>query len=475
MPAHEPQVAPAASEAAGEARLRREVGLFLGVAITVNAMIGTGIFRHAPKIVRLSGSIEGGLAAWALGGLVSLAGALCVGALGAAMPRSGGLYEYLRRAYGPTTAFVFGWARLVLLGPSAAGGFSRLAAIALTSALGLSPDPSRETLLAMGVLAFCIFTNLAGVRTSSVEQAVVTSLKYLGTLGLAVACLALPILPRASLPAPAPSATPVLALTAGGFLAALVKVMWAYDGWGDLSSLGGEVKRPERTMPRALLLGVSAVTLVYILVNLAYARTLGLTGILASEGAGQLVATNAIAMTLGELGRRALAGLVFVSCVGACMVGVLTGSRVFVPMASDGLFFRALGAVSTRGVPARAVVFTGVLGAAYVAVRSFEQLTDSFVVGAFPFYFLAVLAVFVLRRDPEIAREIRVPFYPVAPIVFLVGATMVMWGGLQDVEGIAYFAFGLLLLGVPVGLAWQQAGRRRMTRGMPPVVEGGEP
>ncbi len=454
-PRGEPRGPGDGAEAAGEARLRREVGVVLGVAITVNAMIGTGIFRHAPKVVELSGSLGAALGAWVLGGVISLCGALSIGALGAAMPRSGGLYEYLRRAYGPTAAFLFGWARLVLLGPSAAGGFARLAAVALGAALGLAPDPARETGISVAVLALCLAANLAGVRTSSVEQAIVTSLKYVGTLGLAFACLALPLVtdPPASAP---PTPVDTTSLAAAGLFAALVKVMWAYDGWGDLSSLGGEVKSPERTMPRALLLGVTAVTLVYVLVNLGYVRALGEAGIRASGAPGQMVATNAIAAVLGEAGERALAGLVFVSCLGACMVGVLTGSRVFVAMATDGLFFRSLGQVTARGVPARAVALTGVLGVAYVAVRSFEQLTESCVVGAFPFYFFAVAAVFVLRRDPVLGPAIRVPFYPLAPLLFLAGAAGVLYGGLQDVEGIAWFALGVLALGVPIGWAWQR-------------------
>jgi APA family basic amino acid/polyamine antiporter len=452
---------PAARVEVGEARLRRELGVPLGVVITVNAMIGTGIFRLSPQVAELAGGVRPALFVWIAGGVVSLAGALCIGGLGAAMPRAGGIYEYLRRAWGPTTAFVYGWARLFLLGPSAAGSFSRLASVAAIEAFGLPPDARLETAVAIGILAACIASNLSGVRASSTTQAVITALKYLGTVGLAVACLALPILPHAAPPTAAPS--PELAPAGGallGVLAALVSVMWSYDGWADLSALGGEVRAPERTLPRALVAGVAAVTVLYVLVNLAYERTLGLEGILASQGTGQLVATNAIAMTLGDAGRRALAALVFLSCVGACMVGVLTGSRVFVAMAADGLFLRALGRVDARGVPARAVWLTGLFGAVYVSFRSFEQLAESFVVGAFPFYFLAVAGVFVLRRRPELAGALRVPLHPFSTVVFLVGAALLLVGALADVEGIAAWAFGVVLLGIPVGWLFRRASGR---------------
>jgi APA family basic amino acid/polyamine antiporter len=164
-------------------------------------------------------------------------------------------------------------------------------------------------------------------------------------------------------------------------------------------------------------------------------------------------------MTLGDAGRRALAALVFVSCVGACMVGVLTGSRVFVAMASDGLFIRFLGRVDARGVPTRAVWLTGLFGAVYVSVRSFEQLTDSFVVGAFPFYFLAVAGIFVLRRRPELAGKLHVPLHPYSTLVFLLGASLLLLGALSDVEGIAVWAFGVVLLGIPVGWLFRRMGQ----------------
>jgi len=432
----------------GEARLRRDLGVGLAVAVTVNAMVGTGIFRLSPRVQALTGSSHAALSVWIAGGVISLCGALCLSELSSAMPRAGGIYEVLRKAYGPRLAFVFGWTRLTLLGPSAAGSFSRLAAESLSAALALGVDPARDTLIAALVLVTCTLANLSGVRSASTGQALLTIVKYAGLLLLGLAC----ILARA--PA-ATGAAPGLALigTASwtSIFAALVSVMWAYDGWGDMSSLAGETRDPGRTLPRALGLGTLIVMFSYVLVNLGYTAALGTQGVLASTSGADMVAMNAARAALGDMGARLLAALVFVSCLGACMVGVLTGSRVFVAMAADGLFIRALGRVSDAGTPVRAVLLTSGLGIAYLSVRSFEQLTDSFVVGMFPFYMLAVIAIPILRqKEPELARPFLVPLYPVLPFVFLLGASALLVGALADAGGVALWAFALMLAGYPV-------------------------
>lgn len=445
-----------------EAKLRRDLGVTLAVAVTINAMVGTGIFRLSPKVLRLVGSSDAALGVWLAGGIISLCGALCLAELAASLPRAGGIYEFLRRAYGPTIAFTFGWTRLTLLGPSAAGSFARLASESFAATFGLQPHALRETGVAVAVLVLCTLANLSGVRAASMGQALLTAVKLGGLLLLGFACITMvaPSSEVAVTQMAAPSSA--VAFTMTGAFAALVSVMWTFDGWGDMSSLAGEARDPARTLPRAFILGTLVVTLAYVLVNIGYVRALGEPGVVASTSGADMVSMNAARAALGESGARLLAGLVFVSCVGACMVGVLTGSRVFVAMASDGLFIRWLGHVTSRGTPSRAVVLTSCLGIAYLSVRSFEQLTDSFVAGMFPFYMLATLAIPILRhREPELPRPFRVPLYPLVPLLFLIGASALLVGALQDVEGIAYWAFGVMLLGVPVGFIWSR--RRNVT------------
>jgi len=442
---------------ANEARLRRELGVVLAAAVTVNAMVGTGIFRLAPNVLQLAGSSTAALAVWVAGGVISLCGALCIAELAAALPRAGGIYPYLRHAYGRVVAFWYGWTRLTLLGPAAAGSFARLAAESLGAVLGWAPDAGRDTLVAVAVLVGCTLVNLSGVRTASTEQAILTALKFAGLTVLALACLS-----SSSSAAVPPDPDSLARFAIGGAFSALVSVMWTYDGWADVSSLAGESRQPGRTMPIALVAGTGVVTAVFVLVNVGYLHVLGAGGVAASGSGSEMVAMRAAELSLGEHGRRVLAALVFTSCLGTCMVGILTGSRVYVSMASDG-FWRWLGHVSPRtGVPARAVVIGCGLGIVYLSFRSFEQLTDSFVSGMFPFYMLAVVAVLLLRRrQPELPRPFRTPLYPLLALVFLLGASALLWGAARDVHGIAFAAFGVMLLGLPLGFALS----RRATAG----------
>ena len=455
----------------GERRLRRDVGGWLAALIVVNATIGTGIFKTPAHVARSAGSTSAALVVWGAGAAVALSGALSLAELAASMPRTGGLYEYIRRAFGRGPAFLLGWTKLTLLMPSSIGGFARLAAEATASALGLAPEARRDAIVAAAFVAASTAANLAGVRANATQQAIITIAKYAGVLLVGiVGCLAAPRAGPDVLPMPdgAPFAT---APTALGLFAALVSVMWAYDGWADLSLLAGEVRSPSRVLPRALIGGTLAVAVAYLVANAGYARILGIEGLRRSGTGGETVAANLATLTLGDGGRRGVSLLVLVSCVGGCMSTLLTSPRMLVALAADGLFPRAVGEVSPRGVPRTAVVLGGVLGVVFVSFRSFEQLTDAFVFGFFPFYMAAVSAVFVLRRrEPEMPRPFRVPGYPLTPLVFLAGASAVIAGSLGGADASAAFAFAVMGAGIPMYFAWKilSATRRRGPPGAPP-------
>lgn len=411
--------------ASGESSLRAELGLLPAIALVVNATIGTGIFRTPAAVAQHAGSLEAALGVWVLGALVALAGALSIAELSAAMPRAGGIYEPIRRAFGPRVAFVYGFAKITLLAPSAVGSFATLAAESIEAFVGLAPDRGREIGIALGVLGVALATNLLRVRSSGAAQAAVTAVKYGGLAVLAIAGIALPYTPIVT-------EAPASVATVSGALAALVSVMWAYDGWADLASVAAETRDAPRTLPRALVVGTLAVGAIYLATNLGYARVLGFAG-LATAGAGaEMPGARLAQATLGALGARALSGLVVVSCVGGAMASLLTNSRALVPMATDGTFVRALGRVDERsGTPRLAVTVTAVLGVLYVVSERFEELTDGFVVGYFPFYALAIVALFVLRRrEPGLARPFRAPWG--MPLVFLAGAALVLGGSMLD-------------------------------------------
>ena len=246
------------SELTGEGALRPAIGVGLGVLLVINATIGTGIFKTPAKVARLSGSMSAALLMWVVGGLIALCGALSLAELAAAMPRAGGIYEYLRRAWGDRVAFVYGWAKLTLLIPSAVGSFAKLTAEAAASLFGWAPDSAREAWVSVALVLLCAIANVVGVRSSAIQQAIVTIAKYLGVaflgfVGLALTARGAP--PPSDAAAPHFNASPTLI----GCFGALVSVMWAYDGWADLASLAGETRDPGRTLPRALIAGTIAI------------------------------------------------------------------------------------------------------------------------------------------------------------------------------------------------------------------------
>jgi APA family basic amino acid/polyamine antiporter len=434
--------------------MRREIGLALAALIVVNSTIGTGIFKTPAQVARLTDSMSIALTVWVVGGVIALCGALSMAELSASMPRTGGLYEILRRAYGPKLAFLFGWAKLTLLIPSAVGSFARLAAEALVALLALEPNAPRDTGLAITFLVIAAGFNLLGVKTNTLQQALITVAKYVGVALLAAVGLLWPLSEHA--PAVLQAGTKIGPGGWAGAFAAMVSVMWAYDGWADLASLSGEVKNPGKTLPKALILGTASIVAVYMAANLGYARTLGLVGLQASTTGSNMAGANLVRTALGAVGQSFLSLLVLISCLGGTMGSLLTGSRIFVPMASDGVFVAWLGKVSpTSHIPARAVAVSALCGLGYVVNRSFEQLTDGFVVGYFPFYILAVASLAVLRyKEPDLERPFKVPGYPLVPLLFILGAVALLWGALSSVDKTAGLSLLVMLAGFPVQWVW---------------------
>ena len=441
----------------GERALRREVGAIAATAIVVNSTIGTGIFKTPAQVARDAGSIGAATLVWVLGAVIALCGALALAELAAAMPRAGGIYEPLRRTYGPRVAFLYGWAKITLLVPSAVGSFAVLAAEAIGSLLDLPESATRDAVLAAVVIALVALSNALGVRAQAAQQIAITVVKYVGVSLLAIVGLCAALEPGASVPQPELAPDFALEPRVTGVFAALVAAMWAYDGWSDLAALGGEAREPARTLPRALVLGTVLVALVYLAANAGYFRVLGLEGLRRSTTGANMAAANLATLTMGPIGRRVLSALVLTSCVGGCMASLLTNPRTFVPMATDGVFVRWLGAVDARsGTPRNAVLTAAALGVLYVSYQGFEQLSDAFVVGYFPFYALAVAGLLILRRrEPSLPRPFRTPAAPLVVALFLAGASAVIIGALTELSEIALLALGIVAAGVPLSFLWR--------------------
>ncbi len=429
-------------------RLPRRLGLWSAVAVLVGSTIGGGIFRTPAVIAQRVPAPGLMLGVWILGGLLALCGALTYAELAALFPRSGGVYVYVREGFGRLPAFLFGWAELLLIRASALGAIATPFAEYLLRSLGLDPTRPPYDGVVHWVAALAIMVtatlNYVGVRWSALLLNVTTTAKY-GALALLV-LLAFAV-GHGNFAHFAETAGPV---RSGLFGLALVSVMWAYDGWGDLSFVGGEVRDPERNLPRALLLGTGAVVAIYLLVNAAYLYLIPIGPMAHSP----LVAADAAQQLLGQLGVGLVAIVVMVATFSTLLGSMLTAPRIFFAMADDGLFFRRVARVHPRfQTPGVAIVLTAILGIIYVAFRTFQQLADQFVVAIFPFYALAAAAVFVLRRrrpPAVVPRPVRVIGYPVVPALFVLATLYMLGNALFEDPVRTGLAFLIILAGVPV-------------------------
>jgi amino acid transporter len=431
-------------------RLPRRLGFWSAVAVLVGSTIGGGIFRTPAVIAERVPAAGPMFGVWVLGGLLALCGALTYAELAGLFPRSGGVYVYIREGFGRLPAFLFGWTELVLIRASALGAISTPFAEYLLRSAGRDPAlPENAGLVhyvAAAAIALTAALNYYGVRWSALVLNLTTAAKYGALLLLVVLAF---FVGRGDV---AHFTVPAGPLTPGLFGLALVSVLWAYDGWGDLSFVGGEVKDPERNLPRALVVGTAAIIAIYLLVNAAYLYLLPLDRMARSP----LVAADAAQVVLGQFGIGAVSVVVMLATFSTLVGSILTAPRIFFAMADDGLFFRVVAKVHPRHqTPSSAIVLTACLGVGFVLIRTFEQLADQFVVAIFPFYALAAAAVFVLRRrQPERPRPVRVLGYPVVPLLFVLATFVILGNALWSHPRETGFAFLIILLGAPVYGWW---------------------
>jgi basic amino acid/polyamine antiporter, APA family len=441
-------------------RLPRRLGLLSAVAVVVGSTIGSGIFRTPAVVADRIEVLWLFAAAWILGGAVALAGALTYAELSAMMPRSGGVYVYLREALGPLWAFLFGWAQLLVLRPAAYGAISITSAEYLWRLAGedgtqvLFGPLSGAQITAAALVVVVAVVNYRGIQLGAVIQNVSTVLKVAALLvlvGLGVwwGLAGIGHVDVASSPVAVPEMTLVSA-----FGLAMVPVLWSYDGWSDVGFIGGEVRDPQRTLPRAFLAGTGLVAGLYLLVNAAYLMVVPLEQMPGSK----LIAADVAEAVLGGLGVVFVSGAVALSTFGTLNGSMMTGPRIFYAMAEDRLFFRRFARVQPRhGTPGAAIVLSAILGVIFVSIRTFSELADQFVIGIWPFYALGVLSVFVLRhKRPDAERPYRAWGYPWVPALFLIAALFLLGNYLVSKPWLFLANLGVIATGVPVFWAWRR-------------------
>jgi basic amino acid/polyamine antiporter, APA family len=430
--------------------LARRLGLFDVAMIVMGGIIGSGIFMNPSVVARLVHTPVLVLAAWAAGGLIALAGAFIYAELAARRPQVGGQYAYIREAYHPLLAFVFGWTLLLVV---MSGG---MAASAITFAryfLDLTNLPLAEWAVATLALAGLTVINCLGVRAGSTVQNAFMVLKVLAIVSL-IACGL--IAARVALPAPPPAGPPLDptapfdSVTAFG--AAMVPVLFAYGGWQTASFIAGEIREPRRTLPRGLILGTLGVVALYLAVNWVCLRVLGAEAL----GETKTPASDVMRAAVGDGGARLIAAGIALSTLGFLSQSMLTAPRVYYAMADDGLFFRRVAWIHPRSrVPLVAIALQGVVAIVVALSGRYEQILNYVISTDWIFFGLSASCLFVLRRRDAAASGFQTPGHPWTTAAFVAVSALIVANTLFRYPANSAIGLGIMLAGVPVYYIWK--------------------
>ena len=412
------------------------------IALIVGIVIGIGIFKSPSMIAANTGRNDVFLLAWLAGGVISVIGALCYAELAAAYPHTGGDYHYLTRAFGRKVGFLFVWSRMTVIQPGSIAMLAFVFGDYLSTILPLGP-PSLYAALSVFILTAL---NMLGVQKGKWTQNLLTAIKVVGLLMVVLAGMMAPSSSTPTVPAhPNPGAS---------FGLAMVFVLLTFGGWNEAAYISAELHEVRRNMVRALLWGVGLITVIYLLMNLAYLRGLGIKEI----GQSEVVAADLMRRILGQGGAKFISLLIIVSALGAINACIFTGARTNYALGQDFSMFGFLGKWQERSnTPTNALFFLGGISLVWVllgalARKGFVAMVEYTAPVFWCFFLLAGLSLFVLRlKEPEIARPFRVPLYPFTPLLFCLTCvymlqSSVVYVGAGAFVGLAVLAAGALLL-----------------------------
>ena len=425
------------------------------VLIVVGTTIGSGIFTVPGSVLRQSGGDLGvALVVWVVGSVLALLGALTFGELGGMLPDAGGSYTYVREAFGPLPAFLLGWTLFLAINTGSAATL----AVAFANYLGeLVPlTPLAHNLAGVAMIAAVAAVNIRGVRYAASVQNWSTALKVGAILALAVAGLVLGN--GFHQPGTRVFAIPVSPASLSAAGVALLGVLWAYEGWQDVTNSAGEAADPQRTFARGIGLGTAALVAIYLTANAGYVAAVGATRVAASDR----IAADVVHSLFGPAAAKLVTVVILISIFSAANGLALTGPRMYFAMARDGLFFRSLSEVHPRfGTPAFAVAASAVWATLLALSGTFEQLFTYVVFASWMFAALAAATVFVLRRRrPDAPRPFRVPGYPVTPALFIAAAVAIVLNTVVARPVQALIGLGIVASGLPAYFVWTWLARR---------------
>ncbi len=436
-------------------RLARRLGLFDATMLVMGGIIGSGIFMNPSVVAQIVHTIPLILAVWVFGGLIALAAAFIWAELAALRPQVGGQYAYLREAFHPMVAFLYGWGLLLVI---QSGG---MAAVAITFAryfLELTNAPLSDSQVAIFTLALLAIINCLGVRAGGTVQSFLMVLKIVAILAL-IACGFL--LAGRHAPAQISNSTPPLSLAFFTIIgAAMVPVLFSYGGWQTATFVAGEIREPRKNLPRALIIGVTGVVLLYVAVALVCVLVLGPDGLAGTK----TPASDVMRIALGSAGGRAIAAGIAISTLGFLSQGMLTAPRVYFAMAQDGLFFPGFAKLNAKTqVPILAIALQGLLAIAIASWGKYEQILNYVVSVDFIFFGATAACIFVFRRrdassasaDLEAGKIVRVPGHPVTTAVFVAACWLVVINTVYHYPGNTLIGLAILFAGIPAFFFWR--------------------
>jgi APA family basic amino acid/polyamine antiporter len=428
--------------------LARRLGAFDATMLVMGGIIGSGIFINPYVVARHVHTTPLILGVWAAGGVIALMGAFVYAELAALRPDVGGQYAYLRDAWHPSVAFLYGWALLLVI---QSGGMAAVAVTFARYTVELTGTGMPDWMLATLTLAILTVINCLGVRSGTNTQTALMLLK-LAAIGMLIIAGLLLVPPAARSVAPAVANAASATSLPLALAAAMTPVMFAYGGWQTASFMSGELVRPKRDLAIGLLAGVIGVITVYLAVNAICLRTLGPGGLALTT----TPATAVMRLALGETGARLIAAGIAISTLGFLSQGMLTAPRVYYAMAEDGVFFKSVAKVHPRTrVPILAIALQGIVAIVIALSGTYEQILSYVVAVDFIFFGLPGLALYVVRRRLPASPAFRTPGHPITTAIFTLTCWIVVIGTFVRFPINSTIGLGILLAGLPAYAFWR--------------------
>jgi len=426
--------------------LKKEIGLLEAVTIIIGMVIGSGIFFKASSVFKNAGTPTLGIMAWIIGGLITIAAALTVAEIGSAIPKTGGVFVYLKELYGEKWAFLFGWMQTLIYVP---GVTAALSIVLVTQSTYFIPSmtSTQQKMLAIFILFFLMVINIVSTKLGSRVQVIATIGKLIPIFVIIIFGL---IKGTAH-----DFVTPLVTSTTvgvAGFGAAVLGTLWAYDGWISVGNMAGELRNAKKDIPRSIIIGLIVIIIVYLLINIAIINVMPVSKVISSSKPASDVAV----ILFGHTGAALVAGGIMISIFGALNGYLMTGVRIPFAMIQDNLFpfAKFFGKINKKcKAPINIFAFEVILACFYILSGSFDTLTNLVVFIMWIFFVMCIAGVFILRsKHKDLESSYKVPFYPITPLIGIIGGVFILVSTFITGPTNAIYGIVITLIGLPVYL-----------------------